>query len=584
VRILIRLLQFLRPYRWQVLITALAAAGIMVCSAGIPYITRLIIDESLDAHDRSRLGPLVLAIVGLGIVRLGFAMVRRILAGKISLGVEFDLRQVLFGHLERLSFGYFDRMPVGQLMSRATSDLQVVRFFLGYGLVFLFMNVFALVLYGGLLFVIDAQLAALALLMGPGLIVVAWISSRRTQRVLVDVQQRVAELTQSAEESIVGTRVIKAFGQEARQSARFAATARRAFDTSMEANRLQAFYQSLMGFLPTLGLAVVIILGGLQAIDGSLSLGAFVQFYAYLLALVFPFRVFGMLVGQAQRATASGRRIFEVLDTQPEIAEAADARPLPAAGRGRVTFEDVRFAHTPGGPPVLAGVTLDVPAGRTIGLIGPTGSGKTTLTQLIPRYYDVSGGRVLVDGEDVRDLCLDDLRRAVGVVSQEPFLFSATVRENIAYGVPDATEEEVLRAARMAQADAFVRELPDGYETVVGERGYTLSGGQRQRIAIARAIITDPRVLILDEATASVDATTEREIGAALRAAMAGRTTFVIAHRLSTIALADELVVLEDGRIAAQGSHEELYATSDLYREIRDSGLARPDLVAEEAA
>src|SRR6185295_13897861 len=274
---------------------------------------------------------------------------------------------------------------------------------------------------------------------------------------------------------------------------------------------------------------------------------------------------------------------FEVLDTAPEIAEAPGARPLPAAGVGRVTFEDVHFAHTPGGPPVLAGVTLDVPAGRTIGLIGPTGSGKTTLTQLIPRYYDVSAGRLLVDGEDVRELHLDDLRRAVGVVSQEPFLFSATVRENIAYGVPDATDDEVVRAACMAQADAFVRELPDGYDTVVGERGYTLSGGQRQRIAIARAIITDPRVLILDEATASVDATTEREIGAALRAAMAGRTTFVIAHRLSTIALADEIVVLEDGRVAARGSHEELYATSDLYREIRDSGLARPDLVAEEA-
>ena len=556
----------------------------MACSAGIPYVTRLIIDESLDAHDRSRLGPLVLAIVALGVVRLGFAMTRRILAGKISLGVEFDLRQLLFRHLQRLSFGYFDRMPVGQLMSRATSDLQVVRFFLGYGLVFLFMNVFALVLYSVLLFVIDARLAALALLMGPGLVALAWISSRRTQRVLVDVQQRVAEVTQAAEESIVGTRVIKAFGQEARQSARFAATANRAFDTSMKANRLQAFYQSLMGFLPTLGLAVVIILGGLQAIDGTLSLGAFVQFYAYLLALVFPFRMFGMLVGQAQRATASGRRIFEVLDTAPEIAEAPGARPLPAAGGGRVTFEDAHFAHTPGGPPVLAGVTLDVPAGRTIGLIGPTGSGKTTLTQLIPRYYDVSGGRLLVDGEDVRELRLDDLRRAVGVVSQEPFLFSATVRENIAYGVPDATDDEVVRAACMAQADAFVRELPDGYDTVVGERGYTLSGGQRQRIAIARAIITDPRVLILDEATASVDATTEREIGAALRAAMAGRTTFVIAHRLSTIALADEIVVLEDGRVAARGSHEELYATSDLYREIRDSGLARPDLVAEEAA
>jgi ATP-binding cassette subfamily B protein len=297
--------------------------------------------------------------------------------------------------------------------------------------------------------------------------------------------------------------------------------------------------------------------------------------------LVWPFRSIGLLVGSAQRATAGGQRIFEVLDTEPELTERPNARPLPP-GDGDVRLEGVTFGYDPERP-VLHDLDLEVPAGRTIALIGPTGSGKSSLAGLIPRYYDVDAGSVRLDGEDVRDLRLDDLRRAVGVVAQEPFLFSATIRENIAYGAPEATEEEVRAAARRAQAEAFVDALPDGFDTVVGERGYTLSGGQRQRIAIARAILSDPRVLILDEATASVDASTEREIQAALQAVMAGRTTIVIAHRLSTIALADELVVLEAGRVVARGTHEELYATSEAYREVHDGGLARPDLVAREA-
>jgi ATP-binding cassette subfamily B protein len=470
-------------------------------------------------------------------------------------------------------------MPVGQLMSRATNDLQTVRFFLGYGLIFLFMNAFALVLYTALLLTIDPLLTALALLMAPALVAVAWRSSKRTQPLLVDVQQRVGEVTQAAEESIVGIRVIKAFGQEERQSGRFAATARRAFDRSIQANRMQAFYLSLMGFLPTLGLAVVVIFGGIRAIDGHLSLGEFVQYYQYLLALVFPLRMIGSLVGNAQRAAASGQRIFEVLDTDPELAERPDPLPLPGGG-GNVWFDGVEFAHDDAGTPVLSGIDLDVPAGRIVALIGPTGSGKTTLTQLIPRYYDPTAGRVVIDGVDVRDLGLDDLRRAVGVVAQEPFLFSTTVRDNIAYGLAKATDTQVREAARVAQADGFIADLPDGYATVIGERGYTLSGGQRQRIAIARAVITDPRVLILDEATASVDASTEHEIQDALRAAMSGRTTFIIAHRLSTIALADEIVVLDGGGIAARGTHDALYATSEIYREIYDRGLARPELVA----
>jgi ATP-binding cassette subfamily B protein len=580
--VLFRLLRFLRPHAGKVAITAASAAALMACSVTLPYLTGRVIDEVLKGGDRDALGPLIGAVLAIVVLRTGFAVVRRWVSGQVSLAVEYDLRGRMFAHLQRLSLSYYDRMPVGQLMSRATSDLQTVRFFLGYGLIFLFMNGFTLILITGLLLWLNWSLALLALLMGPVLLVVAWRYSRRSNPVLIDVQQRVAEVTEMAEESAVGIRVIKGFGREGDRTDRFGATARRAFDRSMDAAHLRALYQPLMGFLPVLGLGVVLAYGGILTIDGELTLGEFVTFYLYLTMLLGPFRWLGMLVGQAQRAVAGGTRIFEVLDQVPEVREAPGARPLPPGG-GAVTLEDVTFAYGPGGPAVLRGIDLEVPAGRTVALIGPTGSGKTTLTQLVPRFYDVTGGRVLVDGADVRELRLDDLRRAVGVVSQDPFLFSTTVRENIAYGRPEATDEEVRRVARMARAEAFIDALPDGLDTVVGERGLTLSGGQRQRVAIARALITDPRILILDEATASVDASTEREIQAALSAVMSGRTTLVIAHRLSTLALADELVVLEEGRIVARGTHDELYDTSAVYREIRDGGLARPDLIARDA-
>jgi ABC-type multidrug transport system fused ATPase/permease subunit len=579
--VLLRLLRFLRPYRGRVAITAVCAAGLMACSVTLPYLSGRVIDEVVEGGDRSTLLPLVWAVVAIVALRMAFGVARRWVSGQVSLAVEFDLRSKIFSHLQGMSLAYFDRMSVGQLMSRATSDLQTVRFFLGYGLIFLFMQAYTLVIITGVLLWMNWSLAIVALVTGPAMLVVAWRYSRRSNPVLIDVQQRVAQVTEIAEESAVGIRVVKAFGREADRTERFGATARRAFDRSMDANRLAAVYQPLMGFLPTLGLAVILIYGGLLTIDGTLSLGDFVAFYLYLTLLMAPFRSLGMLVGQAQRAIAGGTRIFEILDAEPTLVERPDARPLPAGG-GAVRLEGVSFAYGEDEPLVLRDIELDIPAGRTVAIIGGTGSGKTTLTQLIPRVYDATAGRVLVEGVDVRDLRLDELRRAVGMVSQDPFLFSSTVRENIAYGRPEASDEEVREAARMAQAEAFIEELPQGFDTVVGERGLTLSGGQRQRLAIARALLADPRVLVLDEATASVDASTEREIQAALRAVMAGRTTIVIAHRLSTLGLADELVVLEGGRIAARGTHEELSASSALYREIREGGLARPDLVASD--
>ena len=581
-RVLLRLLRFLKPYTGKVAVTAISAVGLMACSVTLPYLTGRVIDDVLEGGDRSALAPLVWAVVGVVSVRMVFGVVRRWVSGQVSLAVEFDLRARLFAHLQRMSLSYYDRMPVGQLMSRATSDLQTVRFFLGYGLIFLFMQAFTLILITGILLWMNWSLALLALLTGPALLVVAWRYSRRSNPVLIDVQQRVGEVTEMAEESAVGIRVIKAFGRESDRTRHFGATARRAYDRSMDAAHIRALYQPLMGFLPVLGLAVILTYGGILTIDGRMSLGEFVAFYLYLTLLMAPFRSLGMLVGQAQRAIAGGTRIFELLDAEPEIVEADDPLPMPA-GQGHVRLEGVTFAYAPGAPAALTGIDLDVPAGRTVALIGPTGSGKTTLTQLIPRFYDAASGRVLIDGADVRDLRLDQLRHAVGMVSQDPFLFSTTVRENIAYGRPEAGDHEVRAAARMAQAEGFIDALPEGFDTVVGERGLTLSGGQRQRLAIARAIITDPRILILDEATASVDASTEREIQTALAAVMAGRTTLVIAHRLSTLSLADELVVLEGGEIVARGTHDELYDTSVVYREIHDGGLARPDLIARDA-
>ncbi len=555
----------------------------MACTITLPYLTRRVIDDVLNGQQQDALLPLVIAVIVVGVVRAIFALMRRIMAGYVSLAVEFDLRDLVFAHLQRLSFGYFDRMPVGQLMSRATSDLQTVRFFLGYGLIFMFMHVFTLVFVTVVLLFINVPLTVLALLMGPALALVAVRSSKRTHPVLVDVQQKEADVTQTAEESIAGIRVVKAFGQEVAQADRFSVRASAEFSRSMDAARLQSFYQSLMGFLPVVGVAVVIAAGGVLTINGVLTLGEFVQFYLYLALLVFPFRSIGMLIGNAQRAAASGQRVFEILDTEPEIVQSATPVPLPEDGGGAVRIESVTFGYDPDRP-VLRDVNLDIAAGRVVAIIGATGSGKSTITQLIPRYYDPQVGRVLLDGVDVKDAALDDVRRAVGMVGQEPFLFSDTVRANIAFGRPEATDEEVFLAARQAQADAFIRALPEGYDTVVGERGFTLSGGQRQRVAIARAFLVDPRVLVLDEATASVDASTEREISRALQQVMEGRTTIIIAHRLSTISLADEIVLVDDGRIADRGTHDELFARSALYREIHDQGLARPDeLVARDA-
>jgi ABC-type multidrug transport system fused ATPase/permease subunit len=573
-----RLLSFLRPYRAAVAWSFALASGAIGATVLIPFLTGQAIN-SISSHSKHELVMWSLAIVAAGLGRLGLSVARRLVAGQVSLDVEVDLRNGLYGQLQRLELSFFDRQQTGQLMSRATVDLQAVRFFLGYGLVFIAQSLLSILLAAAAMFILQPELAALSLAPVPFVVLIAWRYGKHARPALQEAQQRIAELTADAEENISGVRVVKAFAREERQLGRFQHSVKRVFDQQMTATKIQAKYTPLISFLPNLGLAVILLVGGRQVIDGSLSIGDFTAFYAYLLMLISPMRTLGYMLSAAQRAVASGARIFQVLDRAPRMTVPPGAPALPP-GHGQVRFRDVALTFDGAPRPALHDVDLTIDAGETVAVVGAMGSGKTALVSLIPRLYDVGEGSVEIDGADVREVDPVSLRHQIAVVTDDPFLFSATVHENIAYGRgggSSTTREQVEDAARAAQADSFIRALPKGYDTLIGERGLTLSGGQRQRIAIARAIVADPRILILDDATSSVDASTEQEIKVALGEVMRGRTTLIVAHRLSTIALADEIVVLEDGTVTARGTHDELLSSSNLYREIVEKGM--PDQV-----
>jgi ATP-binding cassette, subfamily B, bacterial len=566
-----RLLSFLRPYKLSLVVSIVLAVGSQGAQIAVVWVTKNVIDEAIAPHDAGKLWLFIWAIVGLGLLRAVLMAGRRLISGKQALAVEMDMRQGLYGHLVRLSFGFYDRNQTGQLMSRATVDLQGVRFFLGYGLIFFFQNAITVLSVTIVLFFLQWKLALIALAITPVLVVLAYRYSHVAHPTLRDVQQKLADVATVAEENIVGVHVVKSFAQEPQEEAKFRDRSEAVFQQTLRANRQRALYVPFISWVPMLAQGAVLLVGARMVTSGALSVGGFVAFNLYLGMLIMPLRSLGMWVGQAQRATASGERIFQVMDEHEEIADRPGAVELPP-GPGHLRFESVGFEYLRGHP-VLQDIDLDLEAGTTVALIGHTGSGKTTLTSLVPRFYDVTAGRLTLDGADVRDVNLASIRRAIGVISQDPFLFSATVRENITFGAPWLDDAEVERIARLAQAHEFVERLPQGYDTVIGERGITLSGGQRQRLAIARALAVDPRVLILDDATASVDASTEARIRLGLREAMRNRTTLIIAHRLSTIALADEIVVLDGGRVAARGSHQELLETSPVYRDIYEHGL-----------
>jgi ABC-type multidrug transport system fused ATPase/permease subunit len=545
----------------------------MLVTVAIPELSGAAVNTLHGHHDRSALRTYAAIIAVAGVIRFALSATRRLVSGRVSLGVEYDLRGHMFGQLQALELGFFDRQQTGQLMSRVTVDLQSVRFFLGYGLIFVMQSALTITLAAIAMFILQPELAAIALLPVPLVVYSTYRYSRQARPALQEVQQRIGELTADVQENIAGVRVVKAFAREAHQRARFERSVSRVFEQSMLEARLQARYNPLIGFLPQLGLAAVLLVGGYQVIHHELNIGQFAAFYLYLLMLLSPMQTLGVSLTMAQRATASGARIFQILDRAPRISSPPGAPELPP-GNGRVSFEGVSLRYAGASVDALHDVDLDVPAGHTVALVGATGSGKTTLVSLIARLYDPTRGRILVDGVDIRDVDIASLRHSIAITGDDPFLFSTSVHANIAYARPDATRAEVELAAKRAQADEFIRRLPEGYDTLIGERGLTVSGGQRQRLAIARAILADPRILILDDATSSVDATTEREIKLALTEVMAGRTTFIIAHRLSTIARADEVVVLEHGRVAAQGTHEELLEVSELYRETVERGRA----------
>jgi ATP-binding cassette, subfamily B, bacterial len=545
-------------------------------------IVKTAVDRGIEAND---MGALVRWSLTLGIVAVfsaTFTGLRRYLAFREARWIEADLRDRLFAHLQRLHFAFHDRSQTGQLMSRANTDLQQVQAFVVM-IPLTISNAVTVLAVTVILALIDPVLTLLALGSLPFMNVLATRFSRRLYPSVMGIQRESAELAAVVEESVAGVRVIKGLGAERVQAARLKGEAEDVYDQSMAAARTRARFLPGLELLPNIGLIAVLGYGGHQVLNGSLSLGSLIAFNVYIAMLVWPLRMLGMIVAQSQRAVVSAERVHEVLATDPLVADSPHPVGLPPAGAGdggsggpvgAVAFEGVRFSYG-GRTPVLDGFDLRVRPGESVALVGATGSGKTTVARLIPRFYDVEAGRITLDGIDVRDLRLHDLRQAVGIVFEDTFLFSDTIAANIAFADPDAPHAAIERAARLAGAHEFVSELGDGYATRIGERGYSLSGGQRQRIAIARAILADPRVLILDDATSAVDPTKEHEIRDALTSVMWGRTTIVIAHRPATIALADRVVLLDSGRIAAEGTHESLLATDHRYRQVLAAAAAR---------
>ncbi len=552
------------------MVGVLVGLGWTAGKVSVGLLVRQAVDHGIEADDMGALRFWAIAIGIAAVVVGGFTGVRRYVAFREARWIEADLREQLFEHFQRLHFGFHDRAPTGQLMSRANTDLQQIQAFVVM-IPLTISNAVTVAAVTVILLSIDPLLTLLALGSLPFLNVLATRFSRRLHPAVMGIQQESAELAAVVEETIAGVRVVKGFGAEGVQAARLAAEADDVYRESMIAVRVRSTYLPALELLPNLGLIATLAYGGHRVLDGALTLGDLVAFNVYVAMLVWPLRMLGMIIAQSQRAAASAERVAEVLDTRPGIADPPHGRSLPAApggSRGEVRFEDVRFAYAPELPVVLDGFDLTVPAGQSVALVGATGSGKTTVARLIPRFYDVQGGAVVLDGVDVRELRLRELRKAVGIVFEDTFLFSDSIAANIAFADPEAVDADIERAARLAGAHDFITSLPDGYATSIGERGYSLSGGQRQRLAIARAILADPRVLILDDATSSVDPTKEHEIRDALAEVMRGRTTIVIAHRPATIALADRVVLVSGGRVAADGTHAELLATSAEYREV----------------
>lgn len=594
-----RIFPILYAHRLLVVVSLSMSFLMMLIGITIPALTASVIDDALlgvDTPDRIQNAIRSMAYVidraffadtNLLLSYVSLIVVLGIASGLLSFGsaytharltysIDYDLRTIIYDHLTKLSFSFFDRSQSGQLISRANSDIQAVTWFLT-GAPNIFQTVVQFILALSYMMTMHAGLTLVAMLTLPGV----YILSARMRRIMYPLswlnQSRVAEVTTIADENINGVRVVKAFAAEKRQIKLFADAAESLRWARVEDVKLQARFQPLISALPAIGLTLILLYGGHLVMAGALTIGSLLAFNTYVMMVAMPARMFAMFLMQYERARASARRIYEILDEQSEIVESPDAVDLTDP-KGKIEFRDVAFSYHQS-PTILKDFNLAIMPGEAVAIVGRTGSGKSTVTRLLSRFYDVSDGTICVDGHDVRDLSVVSLRASIGMVLDEPFLFSTSVRENIAYGRPDATLDEVIHAAKSASAHEFICDLPEGYDSVIGERGYTLSGGQRQRIAIARTLLVNPRILVLDDATSSIDVQVEAEIHKALKSLMKDRTAIVIAHRLSTILLADRVVLLDGGRIAASGTHAELMVREPRYVEV----LARAEEESEMA-
>ncbi|HEC62605.1 MAG TPA: ABC transporter ATP-binding protein, partial [bacterium] len=557
-----RLRTFLRPYRPQIFISLLILFGITTAQLVIPAIIREVIDVGLARGEISTLiqSALIILIIGNALAAMTYG--QSYLSAWIASHVGYDLRNLLYDHIQHLPFSYHDHSQTGQLISRCIEDVRAIERFTGYGVADLLRLSLLLVGIVILLFVQNARLAAIALLPIIPLVLMTGNFGRRIGGFFLVINQSLGELSARLQENVTGVEVVRAFAREPYEIGRFNQTNRTLYNARVTVISQWSKIMPTSHFLVTLGTILILWFGGQMVLRGEMTIGEIVAFNSYLLLLAQPTRQLTWLVNIAGEAAAGVQRTHEVLDLVPDIQSSSNAFELPPLD-GTVEFRGVCFQYSQETTRALENITLTVEPNQVIALIGPTGSGKTSLVNLIPRFYDVIRGAVLVDGYDVRNVDLVSLRRQIGIVLQTSLLFSTTIRENIAYGRPEASEEEIIRAAKAAQANEFITEFPKGYDTLVGERGVTLSGGQRQRIAIARALLMDPRILILDDSTSSVDIQTERLIQQALEHLMEGRTTFVIAHRLSTVRRADLILVMNDGQIVERGTHNELLAQDD---------------------
>ena len=560
---------------------ALALTGALLgsaCQALVPLISRQIVDGVIVRRD-SPLWPWLALLVAVAVASFGFAYLRRYRGGQVGLQVQYDLRNAMHDHLQAMDLDSLGRMPTGQLVARANSDSMLVQGLLNF---FPLMsgNMLLMMISLGVMFYLSPLLAIVSLIVAPLLVMISYRMRWRVFPATWDGQQREGEVAQIVDEDVNGVRVVKAFGQEDRELGRIVEAAKSLYGARMRAVRLQSRYQPLLEAVPWLGQVAILALGGCLALRHEITLGTFLAFSTYVAQFVAPARQLAGVLTIAQQARAGMERIFQLLDLPPAIADAPDAVRLPEL-RGEITFANVHFGYDKG-IPVLSGFDLHIAAGERVAIVGPSGSGKSTVVMLVSRFHDPDSGAVLVDGHDLRTVTVKSLRRQVGVAFEESFLFSDTVRANIGYGRPNATDQEIEEAARIAEAHGFVEELPRGYDTMVGERGLTLSGGQRQRIALARVVLANPRILVLDDATSAIDAKVEEAVHDALRSVLANRTTLLVAHRRSTLHLADRIVVLDQGRVVEQGTHAELVARSAVYRTLVSGLEERAEQVCDQ--